>query len=401
MEHRYTSIRLEITSKCNLQCAYCHNAEFQNGSSDMTSEEILKLIQNLKKEYSINKVLLTGGEPLVKKDICHLVEEITQMGIKVDMVTNGTLLTPELVENLERAGLKRIRISLDEVSEKTCIRGNSSPSKLWEMAKYIVDHSKIELCIHTVCSPSNVHSLFEVYQKVLEVGARRWRVFDIGFQGNFVDYHSDFSMKNYYLDLIMAANAIAKDYLSNHYEKILDIEMNNIFRTQFLDMTLEKNMVKDIQKQHEEYAKLPVCNYVSSHQLSVRSDGSGTLCQYFHHPIYQFKDNHFDVKMTVESAKPYEEFTLKMSDLAYCYQCKYCMVCNSGCRSRAWFLTKDMKDADPVACYFHPLVEKHIMSVFPDYVQEIYRSCLLPDGLEPKYSAEEFREFLRMRGYDA
>ena len=114
MEKNYSSIRLEITSHCNLMCEYCHNSKYSNRDDDMTTEEIMLLIRNLKKQYPINKILLTGGEPLVNKDICKIIGLITSLGIKADMVTNGTLLTEELVNKLEDAGLKRIRLSIDE-----------------------------------------------------------------------------------------------------------------------------------------------------------------------------------------------------------------------------------------------------------------------------------------------
>ena len=82
----YTSIRLEITSHCNLKCDYCHNSEYSNRKDDMTTEEILLLISNIKKKYNINKILLTGGEPLIQKDICKIIKHITNLGIKADLV---------------------------------------------------------------------------------------------------------------------------------------------------------------------------------------------------------------------------------------------------------------------------------------------------------------------------
>ena len=163
MNHNYTSIRLEVTSGCNLNCAYCHNAMHSNQKDDLTTEELITLIQNLKHQYDIKKILLTGGEPLIKKDICKIIEVITELGIKADMVTNGTLLTSKLIKNLEKAGLKRIRISIDEVSATTEVRGNSNPNDIWKKAQMVVENSNIELCIHTVCSPFNVHSLYDVY----------------------------------------------------------------------------------------------------------------------------------------------------------------------------------------------------------------------------------------------
>ena len=76
-------------------------------------------------------------------------------------------------------------------------------------------------------------------------------------------------------------------------------------------------------------------------------------------------------------------------------------VCNSGCRSRALFLTGDIYDADPGACYLHQLVHKEIMSMLPNYVQSIYEGYINANGLEPKYNTENFKRFLKEKGYNA
>lgn len=180
MKRDYTSIRLEVTSHCNLKCEYCHNAQYSNQKDDLTTAEILMLIRNLKERYDIKKVLLTGGEPLTKTDICTIIYEISRMGIKADMVTNGTLITEEKLKELETAGLKRIRISIDEVDTRTDVRGDSNPNELWEKARMVVEKTNIELCVHTVCSPYNIKKLFDVYKKVLEIMVRRARDLNYG-----------------------------------------------------------------------------------------------------------------------------------------------------------------------------------------------------------------------------
>lgn len=147
-------------------------------------------------------------------------------------------LQQELIKKLESAGLKRIRISIDEVSDSTKARGNSNPNDIWEKAKMVVSNSNIELCIHTVCSPFNVHSLYDVYLKTIEVGARRWRVFDLGYQGDFVGNSEHFNLESYYQDLISSTQTILAHYLSNNLKDSLDIEINNVFRTQFLEMKI-------------------------------------------------------------------------------------------------------------------------------------------------------------------
>lgn len=105
----------------------------------MSTDDILKLINNLKNYYDINKVLITGGEPMVNKDLCRIISEITNLGIKADMVTNATLLTEKKAIELQEAGLKRVRISIDEVDEESKVRGKTNPNTLWETARMIVE----------------------------------------------------------------------------------------------------------------------------------------------------------------------------------------------------------------------------------------------------------------------
>ena len=395
----YTSIRLEITSHCNLKCEYCHNSEYSNRKDDMTTEEIIQLISNIKNKYNINKILLTGGEPLVQKDVCKIINHITSLGIKADLVTNGTMLTETKVRELENAGLKRIRISIDELGETSELRSDENPNKLWETAKSIAEESGIEVCIHTVCSPANVNELFDVYRKVLDVGAARWRVFDLGYQGGAVNQPERFDFISYYSDLINSTKKILEHYLANNLKDVLDIEINNIFRTILLDAKYDENNPVDPEELLKTRVLSSPCDYVADHQLSIRSNGEATLCQYFHNTIFDFKKYDFDAEETIKKQYNVVENELMMGDLDYCKNCKYCLVCNSGCRSRVEFLTGNIKDADPVACYLYPMIQKDLIPLLPSEVQKAYNSCINPNGSEPKYSEEDLERFLESKGY--
>ncbi len=394
----YSSIRLEVTSKCNLQCEYCHNSEYSNRKDDMTTEEILQLIRDIKKRYPINKILLTGGEPLVNKDIFKIIEQISMLGIKADLVSNGTLLTEKIVRQLERSGLQRIRLSVDEIGETSELRSTAKPNEIWRIARMIKEVSNIEVCIHTVCSPTNITQLFDVYLMTLNVGAKRWRVFDLGYQGGTTKNKSKFSFDTYYDGLIESTKRILKHYLTNGLQDVLDIEINNIFRTMMLKMQYVEGRV-DIKRALEQRMVSSPCDYVADHQLSIRSNGVATLCQYFHNTIFDFARNGFDVEKTVSNEKSVIENELMMSDLNYCSKCKYCLVCNSGCRARAEFLTGDIKEADPGACYLLPRIHEQLIVLLPEETQKIYNSFVNKDGLNPKYKREDLIRFLRSKGY--
>ena len=114
-------MRISLTELCNLRCRYCmpEVGVCKKGHDEMlTQEEILSAVKVAAK-LGVNKIRLTGGEPLVKKDIVQLVSKIKSIdGInEVCLTTNATLL-PVYAKDLKKAGLDRINISLDTLDEK-------------------------------------------------------------------------------------------------------------------------------------------------------------------------------------------------------------------------------------------------------------------------------------------
>jgi len=112
-------LRISVTDRCNLRCIYCMPAE---GVPVVAHEQILSYEQILAfTRYAVSrgicKVRLTGGEPLVRKDIIVLVRSLAAItGIKdLGMTTNGILLT-EMARELKEAGLQRLNISLDTLN---------------------------------------------------------------------------------------------------------------------------------------------------------------------------------------------------------------------------------------------------------------------------------------------
>lgn len=104
-------LRVSVTKRCNLNCTYC-GAECEK-DSELTAEEISKLVSAFVK-LGITKVRLTGGEPLVRSDICEIAEKIGSLeGVKkLALTTNGVLLA-RYAERLKKAGVNAVNISLD------------------------------------------------------------------------------------------------------------------------------------------------------------------------------------------------------------------------------------------------------------------------------------------------
>jgi cyclic pyranopterin phosphate synthase len=112
-------VRVSVTDRCNFRCQYCMPAEglpWLNRDDLLTYEEIERLIRLLS-AMGVHDVRLTGGEPLVRKELWRLVEKLSAIDEVRDLslTTNGYLLERQ-VEDLVRAGLKRINVSLDSLA---------------------------------------------------------------------------------------------------------------------------------------------------------------------------------------------------------------------------------------------------------------------------------------------
>ena len=120
----FNYLRISVTDKCNFRCTYCMPKEiFDSGykfleKQDLLSfEEIVRIIKELE-SFGLNKIRLTGGEPLLRKNIEQLIYKIkTKTNIKhLALTTNGSLLTQKKVRLLQEVGLDSITISLDSLN---------------------------------------------------------------------------------------------------------------------------------------------------------------------------------------------------------------------------------------------------------------------------------------------
>lgn len=112
------SLRISITNRCNVNCFYCHHDGMLPYDYEMTPLEIEKIVRAAK-EIGIEKIRLSGGEPLIRDDILEIIRRISAIGFRdISMTTNGTLLG-KYADELVKAGLDRVNISFDTLSQDT------------------------------------------------------------------------------------------------------------------------------------------------------------------------------------------------------------------------------------------------------------------------------------------
>jgi len=118
---KITYLRISVTDRCNFRCKYCMPSglkEFIPHSEILRYEEIVTIVKAFS-EFGVNSVRITGGEPLVKRQIESLIEQIREIeGIEdVSITTNGYKLK-EMAERLKKSGLDRVNVSVDSLNRE-------------------------------------------------------------------------------------------------------------------------------------------------------------------------------------------------------------------------------------------------------------------------------------------
>ena len=125
-------LRISVTDRCNFRCVYCMPREvfgpgyaFVPRKDLLTLEEIARVAQVFA-SLGMRKVRITGGEPLIRRNLEHLIEMIdaTEGVEDISLTTNGSMLTSVRAASLKQAGLKRLTISLDALDDATFKRIN-------------------------------------------------------------------------------------------------------------------------------------------------------------------------------------------------------------------------------------------------------------------------------------
>ena len=137
-----THLRISVTGKCNYSCIFCHR-EGESNTPDFLKVEHIGLVAKVAHGLGVRYFKLTGGEPLLREDIGHIVESIKNLGnVEVSVVSNGFLLV-DRVSDLIKAGLDRINVSLHSLNPEVyrVITGVNGLRRVIRGLEACVDHS--------------------------------------------------------------------------------------------------------------------------------------------------------------------------------------------------------------------------------------------------------------------
>ena len=183
-KHELRQLFWECTLRCNLSCRHCgSDCRVQSTVRDMPVEDFCRALDSVARECDPHKVMvnITGGEPLVRRDLEKCGRAIYERGFPWGMVTNGLALTPERYASRLASGLRAMTISLDGLGEvHDWMRGRPGTfKKASEAIKMVIDSGEIEFDVVTCVNKRSLPQLNELKEYLIGLGLKSWRLFTI------------------------------------------------------------------------------------------------------------------------------------------------------------------------------------------------------------------------------
>ena len=182
-KHTLIDLFWECTLTCNAKCKHCgSSAEKKKYDGELSTDEIKSAFRQIANDMDASKILInvTGGEPLVRQDLCEVMEYATnELGFRWGMTTNGILLNDENIEKLKKANMETISISIDGL-EETHDRFRGVPGSYKTIINNIKKLKEADFVKHlqvtTVFHKENINELNELYNVMLGLKLDSWRL---------------------------------------------------------------------------------------------------------------------------------------------------------------------------------------------------------------------------------
>jgi heme b synthase len=179
VSHQPRLVAWEVTRSCNLNCVHCRAAASCGPyHGELAREKCFRILNEI---AAVAKpiVILTGGEPLLREDIWEIALRGTELGLRMVMATNGTLVTPESVKMMKASGIKRVSISLDGA---TAARHDAFRKVEGAFAGSLAGiealrKGEVEFQINTTVTRQNVGEIQDILDLAVRLGAAAHHLF--------------------------------------------------------------------------------------------------------------------------------------------------------------------------------------------------------------------------------
>ncbi len=346
MEFSPKWIAWEITRRCNLHCVHCRSSSEMEakGHPDFSTSEAFRVIDDIV-SYAKPVVVLSGGEPLVRKDVFEIARYGTDKGLRMCLATNGTLVGDETCDNIKASGIRIVSLSLDGSeegvhddfrSQKGAFAGTINAARLFKK------HG-IEFIVNSSFTRRNQEEIPKVYRLAKELGATAWYMFMIVPTGRGEEIMNELISKEDY-----------EEILDWHYQMEKDEDVMLVRPTcapHYYRVVLQQS-----KKEGEKFKKRTLKFSTGGSKGCIAGqliclidvDGNVLPCSYFPKPAGNIRESSF--KEIWEGSALFKDLRDFKKYKGKCGSCEFINVCG-GCRARAYSVYGDYLEEEPFCSY--------------------------------------------------
>lgn len=324
-------ISWNTTNQCNMFCDHCYRDASCKLEDELNTAEGKALLDEIAKA-GFKIMIFSGGEPLMRPDIVELVQHATSLGLKPVFGTNGTLITPELAQQLKAAGTMGVGISLDSLDPQKHDEFRRFPDA-WEGAVRGMKNCKavgLPFQLHTTIMDWNYAEALKITDFAVELGAVAHHFFFLVPTGRAVSIEEESLKAEQY-------ESILTDIMKKQQE--VDIELKPTCAPQFMRIAKEMGM----------NLRFGRGCLAGTHYCIIGPKGLVQPCAYLNMNLGNVREVPFS-EIWKSSDVLNELRTMKYT--GGCGSCRYKVACG-GCRARAAFYNNGDYMAEEPWCLYH------------------------------------------------
>lgn len=332
-------VAINLTQRCNLACKHCYldadNRE-RPDPGELTTAEVTALLARLAQRCTETMVVLTGGEPLLRKDLEDIISAGADLGLFMVVGTNGMLLTARRVASLKAAGLAGAGISLDSLDEQRHDRFRGLQGA-WMKTMAGIEQCRrqgLPFQLHFSAMTENAHEYPDMVEFAQQAGARVLNVFFLVCTGR-GETMTDIS-PDAYEELLRqivrsqehSPGLIVRPRCAPHFKRVA-IQENPAASSNLIAGSEGDGCI------------------AGQHYLRITPRGDITACPYIKEPVGNIR--HDDFWHTWDTAEQFQALR-KPALTGKCGACEYSDLCG-GCRARPLALGQDLMAEDTLCTY--------------------------------------------------
>ncbi|NOY87671.1 MAG: radical SAM protein [Deltaproteobacteria bacterium] len=334
-------IAWEITGRCNLNCIHCRSSSTMGSDQgDFTLDEARSLIDEIT-SFAKPVVVLSGGEPLLRKDVFEIASYGTAKGLRMALATNGTLVDDEVCEKIKQSGIRIVSLSLDgsraEIHDD--FRHQTGAFEATLRAAEYLKKNDIEFLINSSFTRRNQDDIPNVYRLAGEIGAVAWYMFMVVPMGRGEELMAELISKEDYDEILrwhfdmelQETEMLVRPTCAPHYYRVIQQEA--------------KAKGIDFKRRNLKFGTGGAKGCIAAQSIAfIGSRGDVQPCSYFPRAAGNVRDKSF--RKIWENSALFNDIRSFKDYKGRCGSCEYLGVCG-GCRARAFAISGDYMDEEP------------------------------------------------------